>query len=188
MSPSTLNPVLKAACAVNTEQCNSIMNSYALKFKSDAGCGADYSLSNPNVLAAYDGLISYDSVYHATCLKDPSSGGYCFTDAATDNVDPGSIDLFYLPLGIGMPSTAQPRCNTCTKEILAGYAVAAANSSSLLSTDYGDAARQVNTYCGSNFVNVTVQSHVNGAASASRNGLSARSLGVSLLAAALSAW
>ncbi|KAI9719347.1 MAG: hypothetical protein M1828_006248 [Chrysothrix sp. TS-e1954] len=154
--PNELHKTLNLACAVDQDKCSGIMSQYMTQLQEPSGCGADYKLSNPNVLMAYDGLSAYDAVYQATCLKRPGTKTYCFVAAATDEASPSDIDIYYLPLGMGMPSTAQPRCDTCVQQTLAGYAVAAANSSSLLNTDYDDAARQINEACGSAFVNVTV--------------------------------
>lgn len=132
------------------------MASLAVEIRSDANCGDDYNAQNPMVLQAYDGFIAYQPLYHAGCLKDVETGSYCFTDAATNASSPTSSYIYYLPLGIALPSTTKPTCSTCLQDTMAIFASAATNSSQPVSTDYGSAASLIDGVCGDAFVNASV--------------------------------
>ena len=68
--------VLEATCSVNSDQCTSIMDGFARDLLSDANCQVDYANSNPQVLQAYNGLVAYEPLYQASCLRD-DGGSYC---------------------------------------------------------------------------------------------------------------
>ena len=57
-------------------QCLGTMNGLARELVSDGACRADYENDNPQVLQAYNGLIAYEPLYQASCLRD-DQGSYC---------------------------------------------------------------------------------------------------------------
>jgi hypothetical protein len=42
----------------------------------DSNCAVDYGNDNPQVLQAYNGLVAYEPLYQASCLRD-DEGSYC---------------------------------------------------------------------------------------------------------------
>jgi hypothetical protein len=52
------------------------MNSLARELKSDSACKVDYDNNNAQVVQAYNGLIAYEPLYRASCLRD-DGGNYC---------------------------------------------------------------------------------------------------------------
>jgi hypothetical protein len=52
------------------------MQSLAVELQSDANCAVDYTNDNPQVLQAYNGLLAYEPLYQASCLRD-DDGSYC---------------------------------------------------------------------------------------------------------------
>jgi hypothetical protein len=52
------------------------MQNIAYKIRQPEVCASDYLAQNPLVLQAYDGLLAYQSMYQAGCLKD-TAGSYC---------------------------------------------------------------------------------------------------------------
>lgn len=118
---------LDSACAVDAASCSDQLQSLANDLLQNANCGADYQLRNPLVVDAYQGLVAYEAVYRASCLKSSNTGRYCFVDALfsssssknsssssnsssnsnstkrsstkTTPPPPGDYDLFSVPLG-----------------------------------------------------------------------------------------
>jgi hypothetical protein len=136
---------------------------------------------------AYAGLITYDVLYRASCLKnnpDPQATGqnnnnYCFANAITNTSNPTDSYIYYLPLGIPLPPGSLPTCSGCLKDTMALFATAASNKSQPLNLDYVDAATMVDRDCGPNFVNATM----NADSSSARAKLSRNSLLVAIIAA-----
>jgi len=52
------------------------MNEFGRTIKNDSNCATDYATDNPLVLQAYNGLLAYQPLYQAGCLRD-SRGNYC---------------------------------------------------------------------------------------------------------------
>ena len=52
------------------------MSHFAQEIGKDTNCGADFRNQNPVVTQAYSGLIAYQPLYQAGCLKS-ESGSYC---------------------------------------------------------------------------------------------------------------
>lgn len=107
------------------------------------------------VTQAYNGFVSYPTLYHAGCLTD-TDGNYCFSNAVTNTSSPSSSYIYYLPLGVKLPGGARPACNTCLQNTMAIFAETAGNSSQPLSQDYVTAAEQVQMNCGPQFVDSSV--------------------------------
>ena len=141
------------------------MQSYAAQLKDPANCGDDFNKQQPVVLRAYQGLVAYQPIMQAGCLKaDPSkvsdskgsSNEYCLTNSVNAS-NQADMSLYFVPLGIALPNNSHPTCSSCTQQTMAVFANAAQNMSTPIGQDYSPAAALVNQGCGSSFVNATVQ-------------------------------
>lgn len=119
-------------------------------------CGDDYDLGNPTVTAAYTGLVAYQVVYSATCLQDEKTSVYCFGDAVTNTTSPSETYFYFLPLNSSLPGGTIPTCGGCLQDTMAIYHVATANRKQPIASTYVDAAKMVDTLCGSTFANSTL--------------------------------
>jgi hypothetical protein len=52
------------------------MDNMARELIAPNNCGVDYQNDNPQVLQAYNGLIAYEPLYQASCLRD-DEGSFC---------------------------------------------------------------------------------------------------------------
>ena len=162
-SVSTITTVLNASCSVSFPTCSTLMSSFALTLRSSAACQQDYSSENPQVRQAYAGLLAYDVSYNASCLKntpdpdpDQDDGNYCFANAITNRSSPSDSYVYYLPLGVRLPSGSLPTCDSCLSRTMAVYAAAASNKSQPLNLDYVDSATMINQMCGPAFVEASI--------------------------------
>ncbi|MCJ1363184.1 hypothetical protein MMC16_002291 [Acarospora aff. strigata] len=146
---------LDATCNVALPTCSKLMNAFANQIRLDGNCGQDYKNQNPIVVLAYDGMVGYEPLYHAGCLKD-STGNYCFADAITNTSSPTDSYIYYLPLGINLPGGARPTCSECLSRTMSIFATAASNASQPISSKYVAAAQQIDLGCGPNFVNASI--------------------------------
>lgn len=133
------------------------MSKLATEIQQTSACGADYQMHNPVVLQAYTGFVAYSPLYHAGCLMD-SNNQYCFADAATNTSSYQSTYVYYLPLGVQLPSGSQPACTPCMHNTLGIFAQAASNKTQPLSLTYNSAAQQIDAACGSSFAEVAGKS------------------------------
>lgn len=108
-----------------------------------------------------------DVSYNASCLKNgsPTPGGpdpnpnnqnYCFANAITNTTSPSDSYVYYLPLGMALPSGSLPTCDSCLAQTMAVYAAAASNRSQPLNLDYVDSATLINEMCGPAFVSASI--------------------------------
>lgn len=142
------------------------MSSFALTLRSSTNCQDDYNNENPQVRQAYAGLLAYDVSYNASCLKNTPTPGdpngqqnnenYCFANAITNKTSPSDSYVYYLPVGLSLPSGSLPTCDSCLTRTMAVYADAASNRSQPLNLDYVDSATMINEMCGPTFVTATV--------------------------------
>jgi hypothetical protein len=132
------------------------MLAIANNLTSSENCGGDFAAQNPTVLAAHTGLIAYEPLYTASCLKNPSTSSYCFADAVTNATSPTDSYVYYLALNTSLPGGSQPTCNTCLQNTMAVFDAAAANRSQPVASTYVAAAQQINVKCGPGFVNATI--------------------------------
>ncbi|KAH0559223.1 hypothetical protein GP486_004264 [Trichoglossum hirsutum] len=101
---------LDATCNVNLGECVNTMSTYARNLKLDSNCGDDFRAQNPLVLQAYQGLLAYEPLYRAGCLKaTTTTGGYCFANAITNTSSSSDSYIYFLPLGVPLPGGARPR-------------------------------------------------------------------------------
>ena len=155
-SKSTLRitQTLDATCGVDSTQCKTIMDSFALQLLRDNTCKSDYESDNPVVLQAYNGLVAYQPAYKASCLHD-SEGNYCFADAVSNTSSPGDAYPYYLPIGQELPGGSRPSCNSCLQQVMGVFAFYSNNATQPISKTYTSAAQQISIACGAKFVNVT---------------------------------
>jgi hypothetical protein len=161
------------------------MTSLASQLISDQNCGKDYSQQNPLVVQAYAGLVAYEPVYRATCLRDAATNSYCFSEASTNSSNPADFYPYYTAVGLNMPQMASPSCSQClqdTMSIFAGYAASAVQP---LSRTYLSCAAQVDKSCGSAFVSTNVKAGSVANPNAAAGGRSAGSLWAMLVAVAV---
>ncbi|KAG9711237.1 hypothetical protein KCU73_g17235, partial [Aureobasidium melanogenum] len=111
--------------------------------QSPDNCAADLQNQNPTVMQAYTGFVAYQSLYHAGCLLNSNTGSYCFSDAVTNASSPTDSYVYYLPLGISLPSTTSPSCSSCLRDTMSVFASTATNRSQPLSKVYGTAAAMI---------------------------------------------
>lgn len=86
------------------------------------------------------------------CLTDPTTNTYCFVSAAADK-NPTNLYYYNLPIGIKLPSSADPQCNACLKSLMGLYGAAmkdesVAKSLSGLQSTYEKAAEATLGKCG----------------------------------------
>lgn len=148
--------MLDHACSANVTRCTDYLAGVARNLTDSSNCGADYDANNPTIKEAYLGLISYQVVYSATCLKDPDTAVYCFGNAVTNQTNPTDTYFYYLPLNSTLPGGTVPICAPCLEDMMAIYQVATANRRQPIANTYDSAADQVNTLCGPNFANTTM--------------------------------
>lgn len=152
----SVSTVLDHACAANVTRCTEYLARVASNLTDSSNCGADYQANNPTITEAYLGLISYQVVYSATCLKDPDTAVYCFGNSVTNQTNPTETYFYYLPLNSTLPGGTVPICAPCLQDTMAIYQIATANRRQPIAATYDSAAEQVNTLCGPNFANTTM--------------------------------
>lgn len=166
-----ITQTLEATCAANKTECVAGTQQVARQLLAPNACKTDYDNNNPQVVQAYNGLIAYEPMYLASCLR-AGDGSYCkktyssviciadtisgYANAVTNTTSQGADAVpFYLPLGVNMPGGQRPTCNSCLQDEMAIFSSFANNGSQPLSRTYAGAASTISMYCGSAFVNVT---------------------------------
>jgi hypothetical protein len=152
----SISTVLDHACSANVTRCTDYLAGVARNLTDSSNCGQDYQANNPVIREAYLGLISYQVVYSATCMKDPKTAVYCFGNAVTNQTNPTETYFYYLPLNSTLPGGTVPICGPCLEQTMAIYQIATANRRQPIADTYDSAAEQVNTLCGPNFANTTM--------------------------------
>lgn len=132
------------------------MDKAAKNLTSSDNCEAEWNEGLSTVMQAYRGLMAYEMMYTATCLQDPDDEDYCFASAVTNTSTPSDTFLYFLPYNLSLPGSSTPSCNWCIQETMGVFHSATADRRQLIATTYENAARQVNTICGSDFVNGTL--------------------------------
>ncbi|KAI2468557.1 hypothetical protein F4781DRAFT_263927 [Annulohypoxylon bovei var. microspora] len=182
-----ITQVLETSCAANKTTCTSYLDDLAEKLKSDDNCGEDYDKQNAVVIQAYMGMKAYEEVYGATCLTNPDTSAYCFVNAVTNLTTASNVYLYNLPFNSSLPESALPACDSCTSETMKIYQSAAADRTKWIANTYVQAAQQVDSECGANFVSTVLPEAL--PESAATSAAQAPSLLIlSLLFVALSRW
>lgn len=151
-----ITETLDYTCAANFTQCSTVMAQYAKNITTSDACSADLTSENPLISYARLGLLAYQPLYRASCLKNPSTSAYCFADAITNASSPADSYIYFLPLNTTLVGGSQPTCDVCLKQTMAVFEAATSDRSSALATDYVSAAMQVNVNCGPGFVNASI--------------------------------
>ncbi|KIW22747.1 uncharacterized protein PV07_11013 [Cladophialophora immunda] len=152
-----LTQTLDAACNAPLAICSPLLSSLASQLIDNANCGEDYKQQNPLVSQAYAGFLAYEPIYRATCLKDQSTGNYCFSEAITNSSNAADFYPYYTAVGLSMPETARPTCSQCLQETMQIFAGYAENAAQPLAKTYLPCATQVDQSCGSGFVNTQIK-------------------------------
>lgn len=156
-SASLLASTLTAACAAPLPVCQPLMSSLATQLISNDNCGVDYAAQNSIVSQAHAGLLAYEPVYRATCLKSNATGNFCFADAVTSQTGAGGDAYpYYTAVGLNLLPGSNPTCSRCLKETMAIYAGYAADPKQPLAATYPACAKEIDGGCGADFANVTV--------------------------------
>ena len=119
-------------------------------------CGSDIANQNPLVEQALLGLRAYETVYLATCLRDPANSAYCFAEAVTNTSSPTDSYAYYLPLDIALPGGSDPTCDVCLQNTMAVFQAATSNRSTAIASTYADAAEMIDVLCGPGFINASL--------------------------------
>lgn len=152
----SISTVLDHACAANVTSCANYLTDVATNLTKSENCGNDYDQGNPTVTQAYIGLVAYQVVYSATCLKDDSTSVYCFGDAVTNTSNASETYFYYLPLNWTLPGVTNAMCGGCLQDTMNIYHVATANRKQPIAYTYTAAAEIVDELCGSSFANATL--------------------------------
>lgn len=160
----SITNVLDKSCRADVKLCSSYLAGVATQLTSKDNCGADYDLQNSLVLQLRYALLSYETLFSATCLRDPTSQAYCFASAVTNASNAQNTYFYYLPLNTSMPTDSSPNCNWCVRETMAIYQAHAANRRLPIAATYAGSAMEVNSHCGSGFVNETMPAEIQSAA------------------------
>ncbi|KAF2751693.1 hypothetical protein M011DRAFT_393389 [Sporormia fimetaria CBS 119925] len=149
-----ISQTLEETCRADMTDCASTMGQLARDLIADENCAVDYANDNPQVLQAYNGLIAYEPLYQAGCLRD-DSGSYCYANAVTNRSATTDAYPYYLPLGVPLLGGTRATCNSCLQDVMAIFSSFAGNTTQPISKTYNDAAQQVAIVCGTGFVNQT---------------------------------
>lgn len=164
-SASTLDPVVEASCAADQASCSDFMTDLASNLISSDNCAQDYSLGNPYVTYAHTALVAYEPVYQASCLKDPATQEFCFTELTLNATNLADYWVYLLAVGMPLPSSSQPTCNVCVQATMQIFGTYAQIEGQPLTTTYLPAAQEMDASCGASFVSTAVA-----VASSSTNG------------------
>ena len=155
-SPALLSQALDASCGASLAQCSPLMASLATQLIQDSNCGQEYRNQNPLVTQAHAGLIAYEPLYRATCLKSSETENYCFADAISNTSNPSDSYPYYTVLGTNLPAASRPTCSKCLQDTMGIFAEYAVNKAQPVSETYVSTAQQIILGCGPEFVNALV--------------------------------
>jgi hypothetical protein len=139
------------------------MANFATNLTTAGACKQDFALGNPLITYAHLGLMAYQPLYRASCLKNPSTASYCFADAITNTNNSADSYIYFLPLNTSLVGGSQPTCTSCLKQTMNVFEAATSDRSSALASVYVSAAMQVNVNCGPSFVNSSLAAAISGA-------------------------
>ena len=133
------------------------MADLAEQITKDTICGQDFRNEQPLVLQAYNGLIAYEPVYRATCLKTAKDDQYCFSQAVSTSQNPSDSYPYFTAVGLTMPSGSLPTCNACLKQTMQVFAEYAEKKEQPLAQTYLGCAQMVEEECGTGYAAVDVK-------------------------------
>jgi hypothetical protein len=155
--PTLLSATLDTACSAPLSICEPAMSELAQQLISEDNCGADFRNEQPLVLQAYNGLLAYEPVYRASCLKTEADDEYCLANALGGSNNSANIYPYFTAVGLAIPSGARPTCNACLKQTMQVFAQYAVRSSSPLSQTYMKCAQIVDGSCGEDYADTTIK-------------------------------
>jgi hypothetical protein len=160
----SITQVLDASCSANVTSCNVYLTQLAKNLTDSANCGTDFQLGNQVVVQSYLAMVSYQTLYSASCLKNQGTSAYCFANAVTNQTTPSNVYFYFLPLNntlpTDFPTERLPSCSWCLAQTMGIYQSAAANRALPIANTYLSAAQEVNSICGSSFANATLPNAV----------------------------
>ncbi|KAI0301637.1 hypothetical protein B0F90DRAFT_323726 [Multifurca ochricompacta] len=133
---------------VDTDQCVANMGWFTSAIL--VACSEEKSENNQMVLQALAGLKSYSLMRDAACLADQDTSAYCYIEAASSS-NPSDLYFYSLPFGIPLPNNTIPTCSSCTKNMMALFAMQVDQIDGLKLT-YTAAADLASSKCGSSYV------------------------------------
>lgn len=163
--------VVSQTCDVDKVHCQSIMDDLDRQLMKK--CKKDFKEETQIVQVAHRDFMAYEMVRDATCLRNTNTTNtaanapkYCYTEALFGKNSSSTSDgyLYLLPVGYSIPDVTttndtnfpddtKPSCSSCNKrllDLLRGYS----NHSGVdISSLYEEAAKTMNSQCGSNFAN-----------------------------------
>ncbi|KAL1884714.1 hypothetical protein Plec18167_002306 [Paecilomyces lecythidis] len=155
-SAAAISNNLDTACSAPMASCTDILADFASQLISDDACGKDYKQGNPFVENAYTGMIAYQPIYRASCLKDPSTNNYCLSEAVTNSSSIMDYSIYFLPLGMNLPVSGRATCDACLQATMQVFSEASESEGQPLTKTYIPAAQQLNLGCGPNYINTTI--------------------------------
>lgn len=150
-SQSQIDRTLATSCSASLPVCTLVLSRLAEQMITRGNCQGDYQRQHPLVVQAYNGMLAYEPVYRATCLKDSNTHNLCFTEAMTNLSNPSDAYPYYTAVGMSLPSTARPSCSPCLRQTMDIFSTYAGQKSQPLSQTYSDSAASINRVCGSSF-------------------------------------
>ncbi|ODA82761.1 hypothetical protein RJ55_01270 [Drechmeria coniospora] len=159
--------VLDATCKADVNSCADFLNSAAQNLTQEGNCKVEIDQRMPTVVQAWRGLRTYKLLYQSTCLKNSTTGSYCYADAVTNTAVPSDAYLYFLPYGLALPNSSTPSCSWCNQETMAMYHSASADRSNFIAGSYEVAAKQINNKCGETFSDATLPDAESGAGTTS---------------------
>ena len=154
-SRDQIDQTLAATCNVVFPACSALMASFAQQLRSRENCEQDWQRQNHLVTQAYNGLVAYEPLHQAGCLKD-NDQRFCFSNAITNTASPSDSYVYYLPVGIPLPGASKPSCTKCLLKTMSIFQEAASNRSQPVTSNYVDAAQMIDITCGPTFVNTSL--------------------------------
>ena len=133
------------------------MADFSQQLLQDSNCGQDFRNEQPLVLQAYNGLVAYEPVYRATCLKTAKNDQYCFSQAVSTSQNPSDIYPYFTAVGLTLPSGSKPTCNACLKQTMQVFAEYAVRKEQPLSQTYLGCAQMIDRDCGAGYAAVDVK-------------------------------
>lgn len=180
-----ITQTLDYSCSANVTACSNLMSTFASNITEDSTCASDLVSQNPMIQQARLGLLAYQPLYSASCLRNPSTSSYCFADAITNSNNSADAYIYYLPLNNSLVGGSQPTCDSCLKNTMDIFEAETSDRSSALASVYSAAASQVNVNCGPGYVNASLAA---AAVSSAAPGSGPSHAGLFTLALVVAAW
>ncbi|BFZ60786.1 hypothetical protein YB2330_001838 [Saitoella coloradoensis] len=113
-----VSSALDKVCAVKPDKCSVVVGE--LEKELGVECEVDLRRGQPVAVGVQQAFEAWEVEFVTGCLKDPTTGSYCFSTAIT-STSPADSYLYFLPLGSTYPGGARPTCSNCTLMIMETY-------------------------------------------------------------------